>query len=250
MCMYKKPLTGITSMHLGQAGLDLNNVYLKYHSCALTASSYIMNKFIPSQITGFYNFFQQIKASPPCRIWYYKGTLWARTLLMLHNYCCVPTDIHCCRVWHEQQTIHLFWWYNSWHDAELREHSFQFTHYCVFLGYHNNRPMVWTKFLSTSGAWTKRRTFGIATHNNSAIHAIPYAVQYQQVEGYFTWKWWDSGSSILPLTPSKHPHNVSEPSGFTSSIRTGCYNFVLHIMVSSMRKAFVYINKVITLHTK
>ena len=57
--MYKKPLTGITSMHLGQAGLDLNNVYLKYHSCALTASSYIMNKFIPSQITGFYNFFSR-----------------------------------------------------------------------------------------------------------------------------------------------------------------------------------------------
>ena len=47
-------------MHLGQAGLDLNNVYLKYHTYALTASNYIMNKFIPSQITGFYNFFQRV----------------------------------------------------------------------------------------------------------------------------------------------------------------------------------------------
>ena len=35
--MYRRPLTGITNMHLGQAGVDLNNVYLKYHTGALTA---------------------------------------------------------------------------------------------------------------------------------------------------------------------------------------------------------------------
>ena len=35
--MYRRPLTGITNMHLGQAGVDLNNVYLKYHMGALTA---------------------------------------------------------------------------------------------------------------------------------------------------------------------------------------------------------------------
>ena len=62
-------------MHLGQAGLDLDNVYLKYHTGALTARITLRTCSYLHKSQDFNISFQRIKGSLPCQLSFHNGTI-------------------------------------------------------------------------------------------------------------------------------------------------------------------------------